>query len=361
MQLLENLFKENKAKILSWVNERLPAAPLFASVDIRNSGFKIAHVDTNMFPAGFNNLSAEGREKAKNLIGVYIATHFPSAKKIALIPESFTRNLKYLENVQSLSDMISSAGFDVINIAIDEVPKTGFDLIILNNDLTNAPPSALQDTKIPIIPALEYGWYNRRKSNHFKAYDAIAKEFAELFGFDDWLINAYYDKCSDIDFKNKSGLTCLADSAEKLLQKIQQKYDEYNIKETPYLFIKADQGTYGMGIMTIQDPQEILNINKKSRHSMHTIKQGNQNTEVMLQEGIPTKQNFNGFASEELAYLVSGKVVDMLIRYNENQTQFSNLNSQGMMLANSQDNECSIARVIAMLAAIATKHEVNIN
>ena len=33
--------------------------PFYCSVDLRNAGFKLAPVDTNLFPGGFNNLSAE--------------------------------------------------------------------------------------------------------------------------------------------------------------------------------------------------------------------------------------------------------------------------------------------------------------
>ncbi|HEX7402669.1 MAG TPA: glutamate--cysteine ligase, partial [Usitatibacter sp.] len=33
--------------------------PFYASVDLRNSGFKLAPVDTNLFPGGFNNLNPE--------------------------------------------------------------------------------------------------------------------------------------------------------------------------------------------------------------------------------------------------------------------------------------------------------------
>ena len=32
-------------------------APFYSSVDLRNSGFKLAPVDTNLFPGGFNNLN----------------------------------------------------------------------------------------------------------------------------------------------------------------------------------------------------------------------------------------------------------------------------------------------------------------
>ena len=31
--------------------------PFYSSVDLRNAGFKLAPVDTNLFPGGFNNLN----------------------------------------------------------------------------------------------------------------------------------------------------------------------------------------------------------------------------------------------------------------------------------------------------------------
>ena len=33
--------------------------PFYSSVDVRNAGFKLAPVDTNLFPGGFNNLAEE--------------------------------------------------------------------------------------------------------------------------------------------------------------------------------------------------------------------------------------------------------------------------------------------------------------
>ena len=41
---------------LEWM-EHTP--PIYTSVDIRNAGFKLAPVDTNLFPGGWNNLSQE--------------------------------------------------------------------------------------------------------------------------------------------------------------------------------------------------------------------------------------------------------------------------------------------------------------
>ena len=41
---------------LEW-QEHTP--PFYCSVDLRNAGFKLAPVDTNLFPGGFNNLSPQ--------------------------------------------------------------------------------------------------------------------------------------------------------------------------------------------------------------------------------------------------------------------------------------------------------------
>jgi len=41
---------------LEWM-EHTP--PFYSSVDIRNAGFKLAPVDTNLYPGGWNNLTHE--------------------------------------------------------------------------------------------------------------------------------------------------------------------------------------------------------------------------------------------------------------------------------------------------------------
>ena len=44
-------------------------------------------------------------------------------------------------------------------------------------------------------------------------------------------------------------------NAEALLGKIRRKYKEYGINEKPFVIVKADAGTYGMGIMTVRDAE----------------------------------------------------------------------------------------------------------
>ena len=59
LENLERVILNNQTKIESWFRNtwREVRVPFYASVDIRNAGYKIAPVDTNLFPSGFNNLN----------------------------------------------------------------------------------------------------------------------------------------------------------------------------------------------------------------------------------------------------------------------------------------------------------------
>jgi len=55
---LESHILDKQTDIEQWFRKQWVAspAPFYTSVDLRNAGFKVAPVDTNIFPAGFNNL-----------------------------------------------------------------------------------------------------------------------------------------------------------------------------------------------------------------------------------------------------------------------------------------------------------------
>src|SRR5215204_5774921 len=59
LQLLEKQVLSNQIEIETWFRQQWlkTTPPFYCSMDLRNSGFKVAPVDTNLFPAGFNNLS----------------------------------------------------------------------------------------------------------------------------------------------------------------------------------------------------------------------------------------------------------------------------------------------------------------
>jgi glutamate--cysteine ligase len=58
---LERRFLDRMPEIEHWLRTQRQEReiPFYASVDLRNAGFKLAPVDTNLFPGGFNNLNPE--------------------------------------------------------------------------------------------------------------------------------------------------------------------------------------------------------------------------------------------------------------------------------------------------------------
>lgn len=102
---------KNEEIIDNWFREKfLIKKPIFYnSIDLRHSGFKIAPIDNNCFPAGFNNLSDQSKIKAKNIVKDFFDSQYHGVKKVLIIPENHTRNLKYLENVISLKNIIENS------------------------------------------------------------------------------------------------------------------------------------------------------------------------------------------------------------------------------------------------------------
>src|SRR5437868_5036222 len=69
--------------------------PFYCSIDLRDSGFKIVPVDSNLFPAGFNNICPEDIRNAPAALKKQVEANAPGAKKVVLVPESNTTNTYY--------------------------------------------------------------------------------------------------------------------------------------------------------------------------------------------------------------------------------------------------------------------------
>lgn len=361
IQKLDTILSENPDAIETWFAQEFEKTPpsFYSSVDLRHSGHKIAPVDTNLFPAGFNNLNAEAAARAAEQAKQYLHAYYPNAKNILILPESHTRNLFYLDNIASLQRILEQAGAKVVIGFLDTSEPSftftsasgapvhfeslkregntlatvqGFvpDIILLNNDLTTGIPDILQNLTQPAIPSPERGWHQRKKSNHFTAYNTLTRQFAEKFGFDPWLISTIFHQCGTIDFKEKKGVECVALAVDKVLHQLRQKYEEYGITDTPYVFIKAERGTYGMGIMTATSGEELFSMNKKIRKKMETVKGGTINNEVIIQEGIPTIDMVRGHVAEPFIYLIGSEPVGCIYRINQTRDAYDNLNAAGM-------------------------------
>ena len=352
-----------------WLEHR---TPFYASVDLRNSGFKLAPVDTNLFPGGFNNISAEFLPLSVQAAMSAIEKICPEARRFILIPENHTRNTYYLRNVAALANILRQAGLEVrLGSISPEItgPTTldagdgqtlevlpvqrkgnrlvieGFDpcAIVLNNDLSGGIPDILKNLEQNVIPPLHAGWATRRKTQHFAAYDGVANEFAELLGIDPWLVNPYFSSCEEINFQERIGEECLAAKVDDLLQKIGSKYKEYGVEQDPFVIVKANAGTYGMGIMTVKSPDDVRGLNRKQRNKMSVVKEGMEVNEVIIQEGVYTFESINEAVAEPVVYMIDHFVVGGFYRVHIGRGVDENLNAPGMhFVPLAFDTACSL-------------------
>ncbi|MFM2185887.1 MAG: glutamate--cysteine ligase [Pseudomonadota bacterium] len=341
---------------LEWM-EHTP--PFYTSVDVRNAGFKLAPVDTNLFPGGWNNLTEDMLPLAVQAAMAAIEKICPEAKNLLLIPEKHTRNTFYLTNVQRLMQIFTQAGLNVRLGTLDdtitapttlEVPDGStltleplvrtrhrlglkdFDpcTILLNNDLSGGIPSVLENLHEQyLLPPLHAGWAVRRKTNHFQSYEEVAKKFAKLMGMDPWLINPMFAQCGQVNFNEGQGIECIQGQVDALITKIRRKYKEYGIQEKPFVVVKADAGTYGMGIMTVRDAAELNELGRRTKNKMSVIKEGQAVSEVIIQEGVLTHERVNDAVAEPVVYMLDRYVVGGFYRVHAERGVDENLNAPG--------------------------------
>ena len=358
---LERQFLDNQTKIEQWFRSQwLETTPLFyGSTDLRNSGFKLAPVDLNLFPGGFNNLNDVFLPLCVQAAQAAIERICPDARNVLLIPENHTRNQFYLQNVAKLVSILRLTGLNVrigsllpeiteptvlelangATLTLEPLERRGTRLgvknfdpcaVLLNNDLSGGIPAPLQGLDGQwLIPPLHAGWHSRRKSNHARAYDRVAKDFAAHIGIDAWRINPEFGVCGQIDFKERTGEECLAGQVDSLLTRIRSKYQEYGVTDEPFVVVKADAGTYGMGIMMVKDAAEVKGLNRRQRNKMSVIKEGLEVHEVIIQEGVHTFETVDDAVAEPVVYMMDHYVVGGFYRVHTERGIDESLNAPG--------------------------------
>jgi glutamate--cysteine ligase len=360
---IEKFFLDNQPDIENWLRRQWQetAAPFYTSVDLRNAGFKLAPVDTNLFPAGFNNLNPAFMPLCIQAAQATIEQIKPTACKVLIVPENHTRNRFYLESLAMLQDILRKAGYEArigsllpeltqpTPVALasgkellleplqrrgNEVGLAGFSpcLLLLNNDLSSGIPPILQNLQQAVLPPPQIGWHSRLKSSHFGHYRDIVKGFCEHFDLDPWLIDPLFRNCGEIDFMKREGEKCLAENVDALLVAIQRKYTEYQVPYRPFVMIKADAGTYGMGIMTVHSSTEIRELNRKQRSRMAASKEGQKISKVIVQEGVYSFETLGQppAVAEPVVYMIGHYVVGGFYRVHTQRGINENLNTPGM-------------------------------
>jgi glutamate--cysteine ligase len=401
LSAFEQKIVDNKVSIEAWFEEQwqqtLP--PVYASVDLRNALFKVSPIDTNLFSAGFNNLNSELMSVRVAAMKARIQREFPKAKRILFIPEEHTRNTFYLENVAIMTEIIKTAGYELVlgslaegmdypatlktatdrDIILHEITREGDqlrsgdfvpDIIFLNNDLSGGKYPIFENIEQPIMPDPSLGWDQRLKSQHFSMFKDVAIKFSQAIDMDSWFVNPLYRNCGEVDFMAGEGVECLRYNAEQLFRSINKKYKEYNITEKPFIIVKADAGSYGMGVMSVSSPEELVSLNRKQRTHMAKTKGKVSVSKVILQEGVHTVEEKDGNVAEPVIYMIGECVVGGFYRMNTKRGSTENLNSPGMQfstmpvadeisLLEPENARFYVYGVVARLAALASALELD--
>jgi glutamate--cysteine ligase len=366
---LADRFRAKEAEIREWYCARAKEAPppIYSSVDLRDSGAKIVPVDSNLFPAGFNNVCPEDQRSAPAIFREQLNARaavfgVASPKKVLIIPETHTSNLYYLENLYYLRTIVENAGFEVrigwvgeaatpgeplrlksvtekeieaytLEVTNGEASAGGFvpDVILLNNDFSGGYPPILDQICQPTLPSHRLGWHVRKKSEHFKHYNRLAAEFAAIAGIDPWVIQIETEEVDGVNFNEEIGIDRVADAAERILSHTKTAYQTHGIASEPFVFVKNNAGTYGMGIMVVRSADEIRTMNRRAKNKMSVGKNKRAIDSIAVQEGVPTATLVDRLASEPVIYLFGAELIGGFLRTNTERGTEDNLNSQGMV------------------------------
>ena len=372
------IIAKNLNKIDKWIKKKkeISKPPFYTSTDIRVSENKVVAVDTNIFPAGFNNLSNYFLKKSAKNIKMYIEKLNLPVERILIIPELHTRNPFYWDNIIAIKKMFEIAGilsdvglivddgtnfmieFDstsdlkVKAATVDKSNNKVFvndfmpDLILINNDFSTHFPNILKDIDQPVIPPVEVGWHSRRKNIHFDFYNSLVDEFCKIFNMDSNIFQLKTELIKNINVEEDDDRLKVANLINELKSKIGS---EQNI------FIKSNSGTYGMSVMQVNEGSQFANLNRSGKKKMKVSKGGKLLSDLIVQEGVDSIFG----KKEPVYYLIDCKVSGAFYRVNDNKSSRDNLNTRGMYFEPISESGLNpTISIISQIGSLATGLEI---
>ena len=214
-------------------------------MDVRDAGWKIAVVDANHFPAGFNNIADQDLPSISQLMATHIKRNYGECSWVHLYPEAHTRNKGYAENIGTIKKLLEMAGYrctvgsplfeergwldglsgpvELTPVEVEihegeerlvvggEVPC----LTLLNNDLTEG---VLPGLGADVFPPKEMGWHRRKKSEHYIQLQLYVDEIAELLGIDSWHLMSEWFVSENKCLEKEACRVRLAEEVNEFLQ-----------------------------------------------------------------------------------------------------------------------------------------------
>lgn len=356
--LIHKQIIENMSAVCDWYKTRTAgmAIPIYSSYDIRDAGYKITNVDANIYPAGFNNICPADKETSVGLIADYVRRHYGSGvKKLLLVTEEHTQNLYYWENVSTIKGLIEGAGYELRIAFARPLPEplkltsaTGRevivesampgstlmkeyrpDLIISNNDFSDAHDEWAVSQTLPMNPPRELGWYQRKKSRYFRFYNQLAEEFSKAAQIDPFLLQVATEEYDSFEIENEQSRKILGDKVDAMIANLAKEYEKRGLQQKPFVFVKNNSGTYGLAVIRVGSGQEVKEWTYKSRKKMKAAKGGRDVEEVIIQEGIPSVVKADDATAEPVIYMIGCELAGGFLRTHAEKGDTDSLNSPG--------------------------------
>jgi glutamate--cysteine ligase len=347
-----------KNAVCDWFQSKSKNAfiPIYSSYDVRDAGYKVANVDANIYPAGFNNICPTDKETSIDLMRKYLEARYgKDLKRILLVTEEHTANAYYWDNVVTIKDLMESAGKQVRvgfgtklsepitvksanghSVLVESawgdsslIKEFNPQIIVSNNDFSEAHADWASTVNIPINPPRELGWYQRKKSDYFKYYNELVGEFASVAGVDPFVFQVKTEYFPHFDINSEDSRKELSASVDKFLKDLEADYQRRGITQKPFVFVKNNAGTYGLAVIRVQSAAEILEWTYKARKKMKAAKGGRDVEEVIIQEGIPSIVETDGVVAEPVIYMIGGDLAGGFLRTHSEKDSTESLNSPG--------------------------------
>jgi len=319
---------------LEWM-EHTP--PFYTCTDIRNAGFKLAAMETSLFPTGWNHLSQDTLPLAVQAAMAAIEKICPEARNLLIILENQWQGSAYLANIAQLQRIFNMAGLHVrigsinpdikntttatldqgASITLEPVIRSqrrlglhNFDpcTILLSNNLSAGIPGILEELHEQyLLPPLHAGWSMRRKTRHLQSNEDLARRLGKMLGMDPWLIHPLFAHVvtktkanANTDIRSEYHMQALCDAVDTLLTKVRRKYKEYGIHEKPFVLIKTEREGTGMHSFAVRDVKALEHSVLAGQLLAHTL---------FVQEGVPTQERVGQAVAEPVVYMLDRYVV----------------------------------------------------